>query len=122
MLRKVESLFRDDEGIVIPRVYHEHSTRRVLTMERLEGMHLDQFLATQPSQAVRNEFATKMLRAWYRMQYAGRLVYVDLHPGNFIFMEDGRLGIVDFGCMGGTRRHPMGTVSQDGPSDDHRPT
>ena len=33
------------------------------------------------------------------MFYAGRLLYVDLHPGNFLFMEDGRLGVIDCGCM-----------------------
>jgi len=95
----VGSLFRDEEGIVIPRVYAEHSTGRVLTMERLGGVHLDQFLASDPSQELRNAFAEKMWRAWYRMFYAGRLMYVDLHPGNFLFMEDGRLGVIDFGCM-----------------------
>jgi predicted unusual protein kinase regulating ubiquinone biosynthesis (AarF/ABC1/UbiB family) len=68
-------------------------------MERLEGMHLDAFLATNPSQEVRNEFAQKLLRAWYRMMFAGRLLYIDMHPGNFLFMEDGRLGVIDFGCM-----------------------
>lgn len=98
-LEKVRSLFREDEGIVVPRVFSERSTDRVLTMQRLEGVHLDQFLATNPSQDVRNEFARKMIRAWYRMLYAGRLLYVDFHPGNFIFMDDGRLGVIDFGCM-----------------------
>jgi predicted unusual protein kinase regulating ubiquinone biosynthesis (AarF/ABC1/UbiB family) len=68
-------------------------------MERLAGVHLDQFLATDPSQEVRNEFARKMIRAWYRMLFAGRMLYVDFHPGNFLFMEDGRLGVIDFGCM-----------------------
>jgi predicted unusual protein kinase regulating ubiquinone biosynthesis (AarF/ABC1/UbiB family) len=68
-------------------------------MQRLDGLHLDQFLATDPPQELRNEFARKMLRAWYRMLYAGRLLYADFHPGNFVFMEDGRLGLIDFGCM-----------------------
>jgi aarF domain-containing kinase len=98
-LQKVGSLFRDEDGIVVPRVYLEHSTGRVLTMERLGGVHLDQFLASNPSQELRDAFAEKMLRAWYRMLYAGRLLYVDLHPGNFLFMADGRLGVIDFGCM-----------------------
>ena len=98
-MERVRSLFRDDEGIVIPRVFPERSTGRVLTMERLEGVHLDRFLATHPSQELRNEFAGKMIRAWYRMLFAGRLLYVDFHPGNFLFMEDGRLGVIDFGCM-----------------------
>jgi predicted unusual protein kinase regulating ubiquinone biosynthesis (AarF/ABC1/UbiB family) len=99
VLQKVGSLFRDEDGIVVPRVYPEHSTGRVLTMERLGGVHLDQFLASNPSQELRDAFAEKMLRAWYRMFYAGRLLYVDLHPGNFLFMDDGRLGVIDFGCM-----------------------
>lgn len=99
MLHRVRSLFREDDGIVVPRVYPEYSTSRILTMERLEGKHLDAFLATNPSQEVRNGFARKMLRAWYRMMYAGRLVYSDMHPGNYLFMDDGRLGVIDFGSM-----------------------
>jgi predicted unusual protein kinase regulating ubiquinone biosynthesis (AarF/ABC1/UbiB family) len=98
-LARVRPLFRDDEGIVIPRVYPQHSTRRVLTMERLGGVHLLEFLARNPAQEQRDEFARKIVRAWYRMQYAGRLLYADFHPGNFLFMDDGRLGVLDFGFM-----------------------
>ena len=98
-LQTVRPLFRDDEGIVIPRVFPEHSTARVLTMERLGGVHLDEFLESSPSQELRNDFARKIIRAWYRMMYAARLIYVDFHPGNFLFMDDGRLGVIDFGCM-----------------------
>jgi predicted unusual protein kinase regulating ubiquinone biosynthesis (AarF/ABC1/UbiB family) len=98
-LAKVRPLFRDDEGILVPRVYVQHSTTRVLTMERLGGVHLDEYLARNPSQEERDEFARKIVRAWYRMQYAGRLLYADFHPGNFLFMEDGRLGLIDFGFI-----------------------
>lgn len=98
-LTKVQPLFREDDGIVIPRVFPQYSTARVLTMERLGGVHLDEFLATEPSQEVRNEFARKMVRAWYRMLFAGRLSYADMHPGNFLFMDDGRLGLIDFGFV-----------------------
>lgn len=98
-LQKARSLFREGDGIVVPRVYPERTTRRVLTMERLDGAHIDQFLATNPPQELRDEFARKIIRASYRLLYAGRVLYVDCHPGNFTFMEDGRLGILDFGCM-----------------------
>src|SRR5262249_1333874 len=98
-LERVRPLFHDDDGIVVPRVHRQWCTPRILTMERLDGLHLDAFLATNPSQEVRNEFAKKILRAWYRMMYAGRLLYADMHPGNFLFMEDGWLGILDFGFM-----------------------
>jgi aarF domain-containing kinase len=96
---QVRSLFREDDGIVVPRVYPEYSTARILTMELLEGVHIDKFMARDPSQEERNEFACKMMRAWARMVYAGRLSYADWHPGNFLFMDDGRLGVIDFGFV-----------------------
>jgi aarF domain-containing kinase len=96
-LVKARPLFREESGIVVPRVYQRYSTPRVLTMERLEGVHLEEFMARNPSQEERNNAARKILRAWYRMMFAGRLLYSDFHPGNFFFMGDGRLGVIDFG-------------------------
>lgn len=97
--RKARGLFRDADGIVVPRVFPQVSTARVLTMERLDGQHLGEFLAGNPSQAQRNEVARKILTAWYRLMYAGRMIYVDLHPGNFLVLGDGRLGVLDFGFV-----------------------
>ena len=99
MLTKVRSLFREEDGIVVPRVYPEFSTHRVLAMERLRGVHLDEYLARNPSQEERNQFACKIIRAWYRTMHAGRFLYADFHPGNFLFMDDGRLGFIDFGFV-----------------------
>lgn len=99
MQERMRSLFHEDDGIVVPRVIPELSTSRVLTMEHVPGVHLQQFLADNPSQEARNAFACKMVMAWYRMMYAGRVVYGDMHPGNYLFMEDGRLGMIDFGFM-----------------------
>jgi aarF domain-containing kinase len=98
-LASARRLFHEEDGIVVPRAYPEYSTARVLTMERLGGVHLDALLARNPSQEVRDEFARKIFRAWYRMMFAGRLFYADFHPGNFLFMEDGRLGVIDFGFV-----------------------
>ena len=99
MLTKVWPLFNEEDGIVVPRVYPELSTARVLTMSWIDGVHLDEFLRGQPSQEERNEAGRKILRAWYRLFAAGRLFYADLHPGNFLFMKGGRLGLLDFGFM-----------------------
>jgi aarF domain-containing kinase len=98
-LELARSLFREEDGIVVPRVHRRYSTGRILTMERLPGVHMDAYLARSPAQQDRNAFAEKMLRAWYRLLFAGRMLYVDFHPGNFLFLDDGRLGLIDFGCM-----------------------
>jgi len=98
-LTKARTLFHDGDGVVIPRVISQFSTSRVLTMERLEGLHLREFVAGNPSQAERNDVAIKLLRAWYRLMYTGRMLYVDFHPGNFLVLKDGRVGVLDFGFM-----------------------
>jgi aarF domain-containing kinase len=99
MQDRVRKLFREDDGVVVPRTYREHSTSRVLTMDYLAGQTIDQFVATNPTQEARNHFARLILRAWYRMLYAGRLFYADIHPGNFLLLDDGRLGLLDFGFV-----------------------
>ena len=98
-LNKARALFDDTDAIVVPRVFRQFSTSRVLTMERLEGVHLREFVAGNPSQSERNEVARKIVRACSRMIYSGRMVYADLHPGNFLALGDGRIGVLDFGFI-----------------------
>jgi aarF domain-containing kinase len=97
-LRRARDLFNSGEGIVVPEVYDKYSTKRVLTMEYIPGVLLDDFLATNPSQELRNHFGAKMYRAAFRMYYAG-MNYADPHSGNYLFMDDDRLGLIDFGCV-----------------------
>jgi len=96
--RQAGKLFIAEDGIVVPQVYSEYSGTRVLTTEYFEGLHLPEYLATNPTQTSRNNFGTKMYIAWFRMYYAF-MGYGDPHPGNYVFLNDGRLGLLDFGCV-----------------------
>ncbi|MDE2431121.1 MAG: AarF/ABC1/UbiB kinase family protein, partial [Burkholderiales bacterium] len=88
----------DLPGIVIPDVIASHSGRRVLSMQRLDGQHLDDWLAGAPTQAQRDHFGQSLFDwFWYSLTQLGCL-HADTHQGNFLFMEDGRLGVLDFGC------------------------
>jgi len=98
-LRLGRSLFGEDDKIVVPRVFDELSTRRVLTMEYVEGSHIHEFLATNPSQELRDHFGSKIYEAGARLYFAGKLLYADPHPGNYRFSANGRLGFIDFGCL-----------------------
>ena len=96
--RLARELFRPEDGIVVPRVHPEYSGKRVLTTDYIHGLHLPDYLATNPTQASRNDFGTKMYIAWKRMYYAF-MPYADPHSGNYLFLSDGRLGLIDFGCV-----------------------
>jgi predicted unusual protein kinase regulating ubiquinone biosynthesis (AarF/ABC1/UbiB family) len=95
---QVRRLFVPDEGIVIPRVHDAYSTKRVLTTDFLPGCHMEEFLAANPSQAERDHYTTLLTVATMRAYYRLHWFMADPHPGNFIFMPDGRLGLIDFGC------------------------
>lgn len=84
--------------VVVPNHYPEFSSRRILTMEYLPGCHLRQFLARNPSAARRNHFGELISYSLVHSWFACRTIYADLHPGNYILMDDGRLGFIDFGC------------------------
>jgi len=84
-----------------PRYYPELSAARILTMDWLEGQHLKEFLATQPSQAVRNQLG-QALWDFYQFQLNTlHQVHADPHPGNFLLQaaQGGLVGVLDFGCV-----------------------
>lgn len=86
------------EGVFVPRVHDALSTRRVLTMDWVEGVHIDEYMKTSPSQEDRDRRGERMARSFMRLCYSAHLLYCDHHPGNCVFMNDGRLGLIDFGC------------------------
>jgi predicted unusual protein kinase regulating ubiquinone biosynthesis (AarF/ABC1/UbiB family) len=97
-LNRARELFAGDSDFAVPRTYSEISSRRVLVMDYLPGVHLDRFLSAEPTQGERDRYGTLILRSSMRLFYRARLVYSDISPGNYIFMPDGRLGLIDFGC------------------------
>jgi hypothetical protein len=90
--------FEESAEIVVPRVYPDLSTRRVLTMDYVEGVHLHDFLAADPPQEERDRFGALIVKSSFRLSYSHKLLHADPHPGNYFFMPDGRLGLIDFGC------------------------
>ncbi|MFT5617378.1 MAG: putative unusual protein kinase regulating ubiquinone biosynthesis (AarF/ABC1/UbiB family) [Arenicella sp.] len=89
----------DLDNLFFPTYYPEYSSEKVLTMDWLEGKHLDAFMETNPSQEIRNQIG-QALWNFYDFQIHKLLqVHADPHPGNFLLTEDGKVGIIDFGCV-----------------------
>ena len=86
-------------GVYFPKYYPEFSNKRIITMDWIEGMHLKDFLATNPSQEIRNRVGQRMWDFYDYQVNELNLIHADPHPGNFLFQEDGSLGVIDFGCV-----------------------
>ena len=85
--------------IVIPKVMNELSTKTVLTSSFLEGDGFEAFIFRDPSQEERNHYAQLIFDSFFMGLYHMQMIHADPNPGNFIFMEKGKLGLIDFGCV-----------------------
>jgi predicted unusual protein kinase regulating ubiquinone biosynthesis (AarF/ABC1/UbiB family) len=83
---------------VVPLVYPSLSSRRVLAMQHLQGLHLNEWLGSNPSQTQRNRYGQLLFDHFLHCVFQLNRLQADPHPGNFLFMDDGRLGLLDFGC------------------------
>ena len=92
--------FAGDERIAVPRVWWRYTTNRLLTLDRLHGVHVrDLDLETwEPDE--RRSLAYTMTDAWMTMIFRHAFFHGDPHPANILHLEDGRLGLVDFGLAG----------------------
>ena len=89
----------DLNNVVFPKYYPELSSKRIITMDWLEGKHLREFLQTDPSQELRNQIGQALWDFYNFQQHELRAVHADPHPGNFLITAEGKLGVIDFGCV-----------------------
>jgi predicted unusual protein kinase regulating ubiquinone biosynthesis (AarF/ABC1/UbiB family) len=98
MLLYQEMLAGEDQ-VSVPRAFDALSTKRLLTMEWLEGRPLLDILAENPPIALRNQIAMNMFRAWYVPFYYYGIIHGDPHLGNYTLTEEGRVNLLDYGCI-----------------------
>jgi predicted unusual protein kinase regulating ubiquinone biosynthesis (AarF/ABC1/UbiB family) len=87
------------KDVVFPTYYPELSSGKIITMDWLEGMHLKEFLQTNPSQTLKNKTGQALWDFYNFQQHELRAVHADPHPGNFLITKDEKLGVIDFGCI-----------------------
>jgi predicted unusual protein kinase regulating ubiquinone biosynthesis (AarF/ABC1/UbiB family) len=90
-------LFAGHSFVRVPRVYGELSTGRVLVQEYLRGRPFS--TARGLGQAERDRIAEILFRFAFGNFYRHRLFNGDPHPGNYLLLDDGRIGFVDYGCV-----------------------
>jgi predicted unusual protein kinase regulating ubiquinone biosynthesis (AarF/ABC1/UbiB family) len=91
-------IHRDVPDIVVPRVYHSLSTRRVLTAELIEGKPYQEFCQTA-SQEERDAAAVTIWQFMFRSLFSYGILYADPHPGNYRFLGGSRVAFLDYGCV-----------------------
>ncbi|WP_411277139.1 ABC1 kinase family protein [Gaiella sp.] len=92
--------FGDSPDVAVPKVIWRYSSARVLTLEYLAGEQFADLDLEARSIDERRELAYRMTEAWMTMIFRHGFFHGDPHPANILLLDDGRIGLVDFGLAG----------------------
>ena len=94
-------LFREYglQRLVVPEVLPALSGRRVLTMELLEGVAIDDITSAEAFGVDPAPLVRELLRAWVLTALRAGAFHADIHAGNLLLMPDGRLAMLDWGIV-----------------------
>jgi predicted unusual protein kinase regulating ubiquinone biosynthesis (AarF/ABC1/UbiB family) len=92
-------LFAGHEAIAIPAVHLDWCGPRVLTTTWREGASLEAFLQSRPSSEARERAGRALYEFYVGTLYRHGLFNADPHPGNLLFSPEGRVTILDHGCV-----------------------
>ena len=98
--------------VKIPEIYTELSTRRVLTMEFIEGTRFHDIRPLLLAPAERRRVATMGAEAIFKMAFEDGFFHGDPHPGNLILTPQGELALLDFGMVGFMSRGDIEALSR----------
>jgi predicted unusual protein kinase regulating ubiquinone biosynthesis (AarF/ABC1/UbiB family) len=103
--KRFKEMFKDDPTIYIPKVYDEYVSRRVLVLEWVDGIKINDYAALEAEGIDRMEVAKRTVQTYFHQFFDEGFFHADPHPGN-IFVKKGQPGagpiieFVDFGMVG----------------------
>ncbi len=90
---------KDIPNLIIPKYYPELSAKKILTMEWIEAMPLQQFIDTETDQNKKNKIGQALMDFLHTSIHEHHRFHADPHPGNFLVTDDIKLVVLDFGCV-----------------------
>jgi ubiquinone biosynthesis protein len=97
---RIQRMFRKDESVIIPKVYWPQTGKRVLTMERVYGTVIDEVDILKEKGIDFKKVAETSIKAFFVQVFDHGYFHADLHPGNLLVSDDGKIIYLDFGIMG----------------------
>ena len=103
--------FAEEENVLIPGVYHDFSSERVITMEWIDGDRIDNLDAFAARRSDPAEVARVGADALCKMVFEHHLFHADPHPGNMFVLDDNRVAFLDLGMAGHLERTDVAAIA-----------
>ena len=103
--KRFQEMFKDDPTIYIPRIYDDYTTRKLLVLEWIDGIKINDYAALEAAGVSRLEVARRTVQTYFYQFFDAGFFHADPHPGN-IFVKPAAGGsnpiiaFVDFGMVG----------------------
>jgi predicted unusual protein kinase regulating ubiquinone biosynthesis (AarF/ABC1/UbiB family) len=94
---RVRELFRDEGYVLVPGIHRDLSTRRVLTMEFVDGVKVTDVAGLRAAGLDPADVVQTLMRIYVRMILAYGFFQADPHPGNLFVRPGGQIVLLDFG-------------------------
>jgi len=92
--------FANDPEILIPKIYWDRTTSRVITQDFISGIMGNDPAGMDKTGIDRKRVALIGCNAYMKMVFKHGFFQVDPHPGNLIALPDGRVAVIDYGMFG----------------------
>jgi predicted unusual protein kinase regulating ubiquinone biosynthesis (AarF/ABC1/UbiB family) len=86
-------------NLLFPEYHEQLSSERIITMDWMHGLHLSEFAKQNKVQEKSNIIGQALWDFYMYQIHRLRKVHADPHPGNFLISDEGRLVVLDFGCV-----------------------
>ncbi|GCF07408.1 ABC1 kinase family protein [Dictyobacter arantiisoli] len=107
--KRFQEMFKDNHAVYIPKVYEDYITRRVLILEWIDGIKLNDYAALDAAHMNRLEIANRTVSAYFYQFFEAGFFHADPHPGNIFVKKDSSpdnpiVTFLDFGMVGSITR------------------
>ena len=97
--KEVVNACKNINHLSFPNYYSDLSSKKIITMDWMDGIHLSEFTDNNSNQKLANQIGQALWDFYMFQIHNLKKVHADPHPGNFLVSKEGDLIALDFGCM-----------------------
>jgi ubiquinone biosynthesis protein len=97
---KINDILEDFDDFIVPKIYWEYSKKEIIVMQWIEGVRFSDKQAIRATKFNKKSLAKTLVLGFFHQAYGRGFFHADMHPGNLILTNDGKIALIDFGIIG----------------------
>jgi predicted unusual protein kinase regulating ubiquinone biosynthesis (AarF/ABC1/UbiB family) len=99
-IERFRDSFKEFPGVTVPDVHWDHTTKKVLVMEFIDGVKINEISKLDEQKINKSKLASILYLSYLKQLLEDGFFHADPHPGNLLVKQDGTIAYIDFGMVG----------------------